>query len=81
MPLVPIPAVLDCAFLMLNLPLVTWLRFGVWMALGIAVYFLYGYRKSRLAEGKDGSAGGHAALATLREWSVVEGGGWRRSSA
>ena len=50
-PLVPILAVLACAFLMLNLPLVTWLRFGVWMALGMAVYFLYGYRKSRLAEG------------------------------
>ena len=48
-PLVPILAVIACVFLMLNLGTLTWWRFLVWMALGFAVYFFYGYRNSRLA--------------------------------
>jgi len=47
-PLVPILAVLASLWLMLNLPGETWLRFGIWMALGLAVYFAYGRRHSRL---------------------------------
>lgn len=41
-------AVLACVWLMLNLPLETWLRFAVWMGLGIVVYFAYGRRRSRV---------------------------------
>jgi APA family basic amino acid/polyamine antiporter len=41
-------AVLSCGFLMLQLPTVTWIRFVVWLALGLCIYVLYGYRKSRL---------------------------------
>jgi basic amino acid/polyamine antiporter, APA family len=48
-PLVPILAVIACVFLMLNLGSLTWWRFLVWMVLGFVVYFLYGYRHSRLA--------------------------------
>jgi APA family basic amino acid/polyamine antiporter len=48
-PLVPILAVISCVFLMLNLGSLTWWRFLVWMVIGFAVYFLYGYRHSRLA--------------------------------
>jgi APA family basic amino acid/polyamine antiporter len=33
---------------MLNLSLETWLRFAIWMALGFAVYAVYGYRRSRV---------------------------------
>jgi APA family basic amino acid/polyamine antiporter len=49
-PLVPILAVIACVFLMLNLGSLTWWRFLVWMALGLVVYFFYGYRHSRLAQ-------------------------------
>ncbi|GAA4202712.1 amino acid permease [Microbispora amethystogenes] len=48
-PLVPIVSVLASAYLMLNLPVETWIRFFVWMAVGTVVYFLYGYRRSRVA--------------------------------
>ena len=34
---------------MLTLPVETWIRFLVWMALGFIIYFAYGYRRSRLA--------------------------------
>ncbi|MFC6881978.1 MULTISPECIES: amino acid permease [Actinomadura] len=47
-PLVPVLSVLACLFVMLNLPVETWLRFLVWMALGAVLYFAYGHRNSRL---------------------------------
>jgi APA family basic amino acid/polyamine antiporter len=47
-PLVPILAVLAALWLMLNLPADTWLRFGIWMAFGLVVYFTYSRRHSRL---------------------------------
>jgi len=53
-PLVPILAVLSCVFLMLNLGTLTWWRFLVWMAIGLVVDFLYGYRNSRLATQREG---------------------------
>ena len=47
-PLVPILAVLASLWLMLNLPADTWVRFGIWMAFGLVMYFVYGRRRSRL---------------------------------
>ncbi|MFB9904790.1 amino acid permease [Allokutzneria oryzae] len=47
-PLVPILAILACLWLMLNLTALTWVRFLVWMALGVVVYFAYGARHSVL---------------------------------
>lgn len=47
-PLVPLLGVVFCFVLMLSLPLITWIRFVVWMALGALIYFMYGYRKSSL---------------------------------
>ncbi|MFE0626362.1 amino acid permease [Streptomyces sp. NPDC058864] len=47
-PWLPAVSVLATLWLMLNLPAETWLRFAVWMAIGCLVYFLYGYRHSRV---------------------------------
>src|SRR4051812_25582308 len=53
-PLVPILSVLASFYLMLNLTTVTWIRFFVWMVIGLVVYAVYGYRSSRLrTEGGD----------------------------
>ncbi|HYH30585.1 MAG TPA: amino acid permease, partial [Pseudonocardia sp.] len=49
-PLVPILAVLACVWLMINLSVETWLRFVVWMLVGIVVYFAYGHSHSRLGQ-------------------------------
>ncbi len=50
-PLVPILSVLASVYLMLNLPLETWYRFLIWMAIGFLVFFAYSRRRSTLAGG------------------------------
>jgi APA family basic amino acid/polyamine antiporter len=52
-PFLPILGVLMCAALMLSLPILTWLRFFVWLAIGMVIYFLYSVRHSRLRHGID----------------------------
>jgi APA family basic amino acid/polyamine antiporter len=48
-PVVPILAAVACFYLMLNLDVLTWVRFAVWLALGLLIYFGYGRKHSRLA--------------------------------
>jgi basic amino acid/polyamine antiporter, APA family len=48
-PALPITAVVACLWLMLNLSALTWIRFGVWMVVGIAIYVGYGRQHSVLA--------------------------------
>jgi APA family basic amino acid/polyamine antiporter len=52
-PLVPILGVVFCLYLMASLPVITWLRFAVWMAVGFAVYFGYGRFHSRIAASEE----------------------------
>src|SRR5471032_1770890 len=50
-PVVPVLAVAACLFLMLNLKAVTWIAFVAWLAIGLAIYFGYSRRHSKLGRG------------------------------
>ena len=47
--LIPVLGVLFCAYLLIEIPAIAWEWFFGWMAFGLTIYFLYGYRKSQLA--------------------------------
>jgi APA family basic amino acid/polyamine antiporter len=47
-PVVPILAAVLCFWLMLNLTTLTWLRFAIWLVVGLVIYFAYGRQHSRL---------------------------------
>jgi APA family basic amino acid/polyamine antiporter len=51
-PYTPIISILACFYLMIQLPTITWIRFGIWLAVGLVFYFLYGYKHSVLRTGK-----------------------------
>lgn len=46
--LVPVLGACSCVFLARYLPRESWWRFGIWLLVGMFVYFLYGYKHSRL---------------------------------
>ena len=58
-PVFPIIGAALCIFLMKYLEATTWIRFGVWLAIGLVIYALYGYRNSRLRRGE--ATGHHEA--------------------
>ncbi len=47
-PFLPLAGIGLCGYLMVSLPLAAWERFGVWLLLGLALYFLYARRHSAL---------------------------------
>jgi len=47
-PVVPLLGVISCAYLMLGLPWITWIRFALWLIVGLIVYYSYGFRRSGL---------------------------------
>ena len=44
----PLLGIIFCVYLMLSLPPITWIRFGIWLALGLVIYFIYSRRHSTL---------------------------------
>jgi APA family basic amino acid/polyamine antiporter len=50
-PFVPIMGILVCVYLMYALPLESWARLAVWLALGLLIYFVYGRKNSKLQHG------------------------------
>lgn len=52
-PIFPILGIILCGALMLSLPIETWVRFFVWLVIGLVIYFLYSVRHSKLRRGID----------------------------
>jgi APA family basic amino acid/polyamine antiporter len=48
--LAPIVTILTCLLLMAGLPIMNWIRFFVWMAIGLMIYFSYSRKRSTLRE-------------------------------
>jgi APA family basic amino acid/polyamine antiporter len=57
-PVTPLISVVACLYLMFKLPRLTWERFGVWLLVGLVIYFLYGVRHSRLRAADAAAAAG-----------------------
>jgi len=51
--LFPVLGIVSCLYLMLNLPVVTWARFLGWLDIGMVIYWVYGRRKSPLANPRE----------------------------
>ena len=41
-----------CLYLMLGLPWITWIRFGLWLLVGLVIYFAYGRERSALVRAR-----------------------------
>lgn len=54
-PVVPILGILMCLALMVSLPFDTWARLAIWMAIGIAIYFAYSRKHSRVQRAAGGT--------------------------
>ncbi|MBC7652864.1 MAG: amino acid permease, partial [Oligoflexus sp.] len=46
--LIPVLGLLSCSYLMTELGYTNWLRFLIWLAIGLVIYFTYSYKNSRL---------------------------------
>jgi hypothetical protein len=52
---IPVIGLLINLYLMTELGITNWLRFLIWLVIGLAIYFSYGYRKSKLRTTKSSS--------------------------
>jgi amino acid transporter len=48
--LIPVLGLISCLYMMCELGISNWIGFGIWLVVGLVVYFAYGYRHSKLAK-------------------------------
>ncbi len=48
-PVLPVLSIIFCVLLMAGLPIVTWLRFFLWLGVGLGIYFTYSAKRSEFA--------------------------------
>lgn len=53
--LIPILGLLSCLYLMTELGVTNWMRFGLWLLVGLLIYAVYGYKNSHLSRQNDGA--------------------------
>jgi APA family basic amino acid/polyamine antiporter len=70
-PIFPVLGIVACAYLMLSLPVLTWVRFLVWLDIGMIIYWFYGRSHSPLANVEEGRR--RTALQNLANFVLVFG--------
>jgi APA family basic amino acid/polyamine antiporter len=70
-PVFPILGIVSCAYLMLSLPVITWVRFLVWLNIGLVIYWFYGRTHSPLANPEENRR--RTPLQTLANFILVFG--------
>jgi APA family basic amino acid/polyamine antiporter len=63
-PLIPILGIATCLFMMVFLPMDTWIRLLVWMLIGLDIYLVYGVKHSHLGDGTTNRKGMRTANIT-----------------
>ena len=48
--LIPLMGLITCLYLLTGMTAMNWAWFGSWLLLGLVIYLMYGYRKSKLAQ-------------------------------
>jgi APA family basic amino acid/polyamine antiporter len=51
-PVIPVLSIVFCITLMSGLPIITWLRFFIWLAIGLVIYYFYSRHRSEFAPAK-----------------------------
>ena len=78
-PIIPVLGVLSCVYLMLSLSVMTWVRFLVWLDLGMLIYWFYGRTHSPLADPVEAAsrtaAEGFANLLKITGYLLLFNGG------
>jgi amino acid transporter len=46
--LIPVLGVMCCTYLMTELGITNWIRFGIWLLVGVGIYFIYSFKHSKL---------------------------------
>ena len=54
--LIPILGLLSCLYLMTELGVTNWMRFGIWLIVGVIIYVFYGYRNSKLHQREEAAS-------------------------
>ena len=54
-PVIPVLSTLFCILLMAGLPAITWVRFFVWLVIGLVVYFFYSRKRSEFYKANEAS--------------------------
>jgi APA family basic amino acid/polyamine antiporter len=55
-PVFPVLGIVSCSYLMLSLPVLTWVRFLVWLDIGMVIYWFYGRTHSPLVNAQEAAA-------------------------
>lgn len=70
-PLFPVLGIVSCLYLMLSLPVLTWVRFLLWLDIGLLIYWFYGRTHSPLADVQEHQA--RTPLQSLANFITVAG--------